>query len=129
MSNLNIFVSFEFDKDIDLRNNFYKQAERHTAHRILNCSLNETYLDHHWVDKAHAAIAECDVLVVLIGEDTHNAPGVKLEVDMARRLKKPIFQIRPRGRPYRGLVVLKEPMTWKWKNINAKLDSIVSQGR
>lgn len=125
MYNLGIFVSFEFDKDGDLKNNFYKQAESQTSHRILNCSLNEAYPDQQWENRALEAIRECDVLVVLIGEDTHNAPGVKVETDMARSLRKPIVQVRPQGRPYQGLTGLDEPIVWRWKRINAKLDSIL----
>ena len=73
MPTLNIFVSFEIDKDNDLKNNFYEQARELTQHRVRNCSLHETYPDEKWKNKARAAIRECDVVVVLIGQDTHNA--------------------------------------------------------
>lgn len=129
MASLNIFVSFEFDKDNDLKNPFYKQAETQTHHRIRNCSLNEAYPDQEWKNRARAAIEECDVVVVLIGEDTHNAPGVIVETDMARSLNKPIIQVRPQGRPYQGLTRLERPITWKWRTINAKLDSLSSPNR
>ena len=43
MATLNVFVSFEFDKDDDLKNNFYEQAKDQTNLRIRNCSLNEAY--------------------------------------------------------------------------------------
>ena len=124
MAALNIFVSFEFDKDLDLKNNFYEQAMELTQHRVRNFSLNEAYPDEAWKSKARNAIAQCDVVVVLIGEDTHNAPGVIVETDMARGLHKPIIQVRPKGRPYRGLTRLGEPITWRWRTINAKLDDI-----
>ena len=45
MPSLNIFLSFEFDKDNDLKNNFYEQARELTQHRVRNCSLHETYPD------------------------------------------------------------------------------------
>ena len=124
MANLNIFVSFKFDKDYELKNNFYEQAKELTQHRIRNCSLHESYPDDEWKIKAREAIEVCDVVVVLVGEDTHNAPGVIVETDMARSLNKPIIQVRPQGRPYQGLTRLGEPIPWKWKKINAKLDSI-----
>ena len=73
MASLNIFVSFEFDKDKDLKNNFYSQAKSCTNHRIRNCSLNESYPDEVWKNKARAAIRECDAVIILIGPDTHNA--------------------------------------------------------
>ena len=126
MSTLNIFVSFEFDKDKDLKNNFFSQAKKETQHRIRNFSLNESYPDEVWKNKARKAIRECDVVIILIGPDTHNAQGVIVETDMARSLNKPIIQVKPKGRPYKGLTRLEDPITWKWKSINAKLDSLIA---
>ena len=127
MEGLKIFLSFEFDKDNNLKNSFLTQAKKLTQHRIINCSLNESYPNQVWKDKARAAIRECDVVVVLIGQDTHIAQGVIVETDMARSMNKHIFQVRPKGRPYKGLIRLREPITWKWKNINKQLDEVVSR--
>ena len=129
MPTLNIFVSFEFDKDNDLKGHFYTQAKEHTQHHIRNCSLHESYPDDEWKRKAREAIEVCDVVVVLIGQDTHSAQGVIVETDMARSFGKPIIQIRPQERPYNGLTRLEEPITWKWKTINTKLDDISSRRR
>ena len=129
MPSLNIFVSFEFDKDNELKNSFYEQAKKEINHRIRNSSLNEAYPDEKWKKKARSAIAGCDVVVVLIGEDKHNAPGVIVETDMARTLSKPIIQIRPQGRRYKGLTRLGDPITWRWETINAKLNSAPNGSR
>ncbi len=126
MPTLNIFVSFEFDRDKDLQNNFYRQAREETQHRIRDCSLHESYPDDKWKRKAREAIRECDVVVVLIGEDTHSAPGVEVETNMAHSFGKPIIQIRPQHRTYNGLTHLEAPIPWKWRDINAKLDEIAS---
>lgn len=126
MPTLRIFVSFEFDKDNDLKNNFFQQAQTLTHHRIKNASLKESYPNKGWQQKARKAIEECDVVIVLIGEDTHNAPGIKTELRIARRLKKPIFQVRPQWRPFTGVPSLGEPVPWKWKDINEKLDALSS---
>lgn len=129
MSTLNIFVSFEFDKDNDLKNAFYGQARENTQHRVRNCSLNEAYPDETWKHRAREAIRECDVVVVLIGEDTHNAQGVIVETDMARSMNKPVIQIRPQDRTYNGLTHLEDPIAWRWRTINAKLDEVSSVSR
>ena len=126
---LNIFVSFEFDKDNELKNSFYRQAETETKHRVRNCSLNEAYPDEAWKNRARAAIRECDVVVVLVGQDTHNAQGVKVETDMARSMNKPIIQIRSQGSPYNGLPHLGKPIARRWKTINRKLDEIMAGRR
>ena len=62
-----------------LKNSFYRQAEQQTKHRIANCSLNESYPDETWKGKARNSIHQCDVVVVLIGEDTHDSSGVIVE--------------------------------------------------
>ena len=124
MATLNIFVSYEFDKDVNLKNGFFGQAKRLTNHRIKNCSLNEAYPDDDWKSRAREAIRGCDVVLVLIGENTHNAPGVIVETDMARSLRKPIIQIRPQKRTYKGLTRIDDPIRWKWKTINTRLDAV-----
>ena len=127
MPTLNIFVSFEFNKDKDLQNNFYRQAKEETNHQIRDRSLHESYPDEAWKNKARNAIRGCDVVVVLIGQNTHNAPGVIVETDMARSFGKPIIQVRPQGRPYQGLTRLGEPITWRWSQINEALDAIANR--
>ena len=74
---LDIFASFEFDKDRDLRDSFYEQAKLQTQHRVKNCSLREAYPTEEWKREAREAIRGCNVAIVLIGEDTHNASGVR----------------------------------------------------
>ena len=127
MASLNIFVSFEFDKDYELKESFYAQATKHSPHKILNCSLNESYPNETWKRKARATIKECDVVIVLIGPDTHNAQGVIVEMDMARSFCKHVIQIRPQGSPYKGLARLGKPIAWKWKSINTKLNEILAK--
>ena len=123
MATVDVFVSFEFDKDVDLKNNFYRQANDHSPHRIRNFSLREAYPTDEWKGKARAAIRECDLVIILIGPDTHNAPGVAIEVDIARRLGKLIFQVKPQGRTYNGAAGI-EVIPWKWRRINRKIDEL-----
>ena len=120
MAALKIFVSFEFDKDGDLKNRFFEQAKRHSPHQVQSSPLNEAYPDQQWKDKARSAIYDGDVVIVLVGQGTHNAPGVR--VDIGRRLKKPIFQVVPYTRPYEGVPGFDKPIRWKWTRINQKLD-------
>ena len=127
MSTLKIFASFEYHKDRHLKNQFFAQAMTNTNHRIHNSSLREDYPNEEWKKKARAAVRECDVVVVLVGEDTHNASGVVVETDMARSFDIPTFQIAQKGRPYKGLERLEAPMRWRWKQINAKLDEIAAK--
>ena len=76
MPSVNIFVSFEFGKDNDLKNAFYTQAEEQSQHTLRNYSLNEAYMENVWKGKAREAIKKCVIVFVLVGQDTHNARGV-----------------------------------------------------
>lgn len=128
MPNLYIFASFEFDKDKKLRGDFYGQAKTLlTSHRVYDRSLKEPYLSQEWEAKARAEIKKCDLVVVLVGPDTHNADGVAKEVKIARGLKKPVLQIRPRKWTCGGVPGLDEPMRWKWKRINAELEKVTGK--
>ena len=127
MSTLKIFASFEFDKDNKLRGDFFGQAKTLTQHRVCNQSLSEPYPSQAWKSKARKAIQGCDVVVVLVGQDTHNAPGVRTEVDIARSLGKRVIQIRPRKWTYDGVRGLEEPMRWRWKRINIALAEILKR--
>ena len=124
MAQLAIFVSFEFDKDNDLKNNFYEQSKQLTQHRIRDCSLREAYPTREWKAKARAAISGCDVVIVLVGQDTHSAPGVQTEVSMARSFGKPIFQVVPQRRTYTGVRGVGGPIRWKWTTINRLLEEV-----
>ena len=108
MPNLKIFVSFEFDKDGDLKNSFFVQAKDNTSHRVLNFSLNEAYPNDEWKEKARSAIRECDLVIVLVGQDTHNSPGVQTEVNIAQRLKAGVSGNTSRAPLYRP-VICKRP--------------------
>ena len=125
MATRKIFVSFEFDKDKDLRGHFYAQAKPYAQrYRISNCSLREAYETRQWKAKARTAIRECDAVIVLVGQDTHNASGVRTEVDMARSFGKPTLQVRPQGRPYKGVPGVECLIPWKWQRIEQWLDQV-----
>ena len=127
MTSLSIFVSFEFDKDNSLKNSFCAQASNQTHHRVRNCSLHKAYDDQAWKKKALQAIRECDVVFVLVGQDTHNAPGVLVETDMARSLHRPIIQVlsqRARRNKYKGVPHLEDRIPWRWDAINRRLDKL-----
>ena len=124
---LKIFVSFEFGKNNGLKNAFYKQAEEQSQHSIRNYALNEPYQENVWKGKARQAIRKCDIVFVLLGRDTHNAPGVLVETDMARSMEKPTIQILSKGarrHNYKGILHIEDRISWKWKAIDGKIEEV-----
>ena len=121
-----VFLSFEFDKDNDLHRNFYAQAKTRSEYEIIDTSLNEQYHpDELWLNKARKKIKQSDIVIVMLGDDTHNAPGVIKEVNEARQQKKPIFQIRPKGRTSAEVKGADEVIKWDWKQINAMITKLL----
>ncbi|MCE2413783.1 TIR domain-containing protein [Candidatus Poribacteria bacterium] len=125
MAKVKVFLSFEFDKDNELHHNFYAQAARgDSCHEIKDYSLKEAYKPHNdssWLKKAKDLISRSDIVIVVTGQDAHNALGVAKEVTIAHQQCKPIFQIRPQNRtsgPVRGAG---EVVPWNWKQIEAKI--------
>ena len=122
-----VFLSFEFDKDNDLHRNFYAKAKKHSKHEIIDTSLNDPYHpDELWLNKARKKIKQSDIVIVMLGDDTHNAPGVEKEVNETHQQKKPIFQIRPKGRTSAEVKGAGEVIKWDWKQINAMITKLLS---
>ena len=127
MAKVRVFWSFEFDKDAKLRGDFFAQAERgDSGHYILDYSLPERYPEKLWLDKAKKQIEQCDIVIVLVGQDTHNAPGVEKEVTIANQKGKPIFQIRPQGQTWGEVKGARELIPWDWDKIDEKIDELLS---
>ncbi len=132
MARINVFVSFEFGKDNKLKGSFYGQAKRLAQHPISNKSLNEPYEEKVWEDKARKAIRGCDIVLIIVGQDTHNAPGVLVEIKMAKSLDKPVIQVlsrRARQNNYKGIPHIDDRIPWRWKRINDRLDEVWTQKR
>lgn len=127
MAKVRVFLSFEFDRDEELHRNFYAQADRgDSCHDIEDCSLNEQYRpDDRWLNKARNKIKRSDIVIVIAGYDSHNAPGVIKEVGEANKMGKPIFQIKPKTRNVGNVKGAGVVIPWKWDLIDAKIDELL----
>lgn len=68
-------------------------------------------------------------MIALVGQDTHNAPGVKKEVTIANQLHKPIFQIRPQGENLGKVQGAGELIPWVWTKIDDMIDRLLQANR
>ena len=74
-----ILARLAFFKDAALYRNFFQQAHRgNSFHDIEDYSLNEAYRPHgeRWLKTAREQIDLADIVIVALGDDTNNAPGV-----------------------------------------------------
>ena len=129
MARTKAFLSFDFDHDHELKGHLLSQAKRpDSPFSITDFSLEESFPDGRWVSRAQRAISKCDVVVVLLGRDTHSAPGVLEEVAIARGYGKAIFQLRPQGKRYGKVREAGPVYSWKWSTISRALER-VSEGK
>lgn len=113
-----VYFAFEFERDGGRRGTIMGQSHRECAFNVEDKSLPHAVHNERWRREASRRIRESDVVVVLLGQDTHNAPGVMDEVNLARQWERPIVQLMPQGKNY-GLVSDDIPVCrYKWPRIN-----------
>ena len=116
-----VFLSFEFQKDAGRRGTFMGQAEVDCEFALIDKSLPSAQHDEQWRREAKARIEASAVVIVLLGPDTYNAPGVKDELSLAGGVRCPVVQLMPQNRNY-GLVAKNGAICeYKWKTINRML--------
>lgn len=120
MAKTKVFASFDYEHDLDMKNNLLNQSYRPDSPFSINdISLKERMPE--WQQKAREAIANCDVFVVLLRDNTHQAIGVLREVKLAKQLDKKRFQLCEKGHNPKSINGAGEVVVWKWKNLKKYL--------
>lgn len=122
MAKKKVFVSFDYETDLSLKGSLIGQAKQaDSPFAVSDVSLKEREPEREWLTKAKAAIAGCDVFVVILGRNTHNATGVLEEIKIANRLGKRCFQLMPQGKNWQPMDGAGDVVVWKWPNLKKKL--------
>jgi len=120
MAKTKVFLSYDYEHDSDIKDNLIAESKRRDSPSSINdLSLREKVSD--WQQKARTAIQGCDAFVVLLGDNAHQASGVRREVRMARQIGKRRFQFRKQGHSPKPLEGAGEVVAWKWKNLKKYL--------
>ncbi len=122
MAKTKVFVSFDYGTDLDLKEDLIAQAKRQDSpFSVTDVSLQERKPEQEWLTKARKAIEGCEVFVVILGENTHNAPGVLKEIAIAAGMNKRRFQLMPQGKKWQPMKGAGEMIVWTWDNLKKKL--------
>lgn len=90
MEKKKVFISFDYDNDLDLKNLLVGQAKNDDSpFSISDWSIKESSLD--WKEEARQRIKRVDVVIVICGEHTDTASGVSVELSTAQEEKKGYF--------------------------------------
>ena len=121
-----VFLSFEFQKDASRRGAFIGQARKLCKLSLVDKSLPAAEHSNKWRQDVRKRMRESDVVIVLLGPDTQNAPGVKDELSLAGEVGCPVVQLMPQGKNY-GLVARNQATCeYKWPCINQMLGDPVA---
>jgi hypothetical protein len=97
-----LFISFDFATDRALKNEIVAASQKPDAsYKVSNWSMKPDKIDPKWLKEAKYRITRCDILVVLTGKNTHQAPGVIREIIIATAVKMKIVQLsaHPQNEP------------------------------
>ena len=77
MARVGVFFSFEYDRDKELYGNFFAQAKDESRHAMRNYSLDKVHSPDDWKEEAEKRIDRCDLVITVVGQDTHSSTGVE----------------------------------------------------
>ena len=118
-----VFVSFDFDNDKKLKDFIIGQSRLpDSPFEVSDWSMKEAAPQRNWEQVAEDRIKKSDLVIVMVGPNTYNAPGVLKEVEMARKNNIRIVQIIGyRDGNYNALPNAGRLYTWNWDNLKALL--------
>ena len=89
-----IFISSDFASDRALKNEIVAQSQNDGANfKIANWSMKPDTANAKWLKEAKFHITRCDILVVLVGDNTNGNVGVRKEIEIAAQTKTKIIQL------------------------------------
>lgn len=120
-SSRSVFLSFEFEKDAGRRSDFIGQARKHCEFILKDESLPAARHDDKWRREVKERVKVSDVVIVLLGPDTHNAQGVKDELSLAGDVGCPVVQLMPQRKNFGLVGKYRAVCRYKWTAVNQML--------
>lgn len=119
MSKTRVFISYDFDNDKKLKDFIIGQSHLpDSPFEVIDHSLKEAAPERSWEEKARGAIRRSSIVLVMVGPNTHRAPGVLKEVKMAREEEVPIAQvIGYKDGDYTAVPNAGKLYSWNWENL------------
>ena len=114
-----VFISFDYDNDQTLKYFLVGQSKKtDSLFEISDWSMKEEAPEEYWEKEAERRISRSNMVIVMVGPKTHNAPGVLKEVRITRRLDKPIYQIIGyKDGDYKPVPDAGRLYRWNWENL------------
>lgn len=128
MAKTRVFISFDYDHDLDLKNFIIGQAKNpDSPFDIADWSIKDPSVD--WKTKARLRIRSVDQVAVICGHNTDTALGVSVEVQIAQEERKPYFLLAGRAtgvnKKPKSAKATDQIYKWTWEN----LKNLIAGGR
>jgi hypothetical protein len=94
-----VFISFDFDQMRFEAAALGEQLRQSPRFSVENWSMKEAAPERLWPQEAEKRLNRSDVMLIVVNGNTWAAPGVRAEVELARRLRVPIRMIHPERIP------------------------------
>lgn len=119
-----VFISFDFDNDSFLRDAMVAQAKLPSSpFQIEDWSVNEPWKQSEWEEKCLTKIKKCHLVIVMVGEKTSTATGVKKEIQMANEAGVPVVGIKGyKAKSCPAPEGLEGYYNWTWPNVATLLN-------
>ena len=114
-------MSFEFGRDAGKRKDFLHQAGLHSDFALKDKSLPAAEHDDNWRKEVKKRMKDSDVVIVLLGPDTQNAPGVLDELSLAGEVERPVVQLMPQRQNYGLAGKYRAVCEYKWTLVDQML--------
>lgn len=118
-----VFISFDYDHDLDLKTLLVGQARNpDSPFEIVDMSIKEV-IDENWKRTARTRIKGCDVVIVICGYYTNSATGVSAELRIAQEEGTSYFLLNGRSsgicsRP-QAAYSSDKIYNWTWENLKS----------
>ncbi len=93
MAKKRVFISFDI-ADRDVKQNMVAQAADPNCPFTFTDNSIQQALPDKWAAEARRLIGESDLVIVLCGDQTHQAKGVETELQITKELKKPYALVK-----------------------------------
>ena len=115
MATVHVFLSFDLDHDNDCRQRFVDEIGPESGHFVVDdWSIREVAVD--WEEKARKRIANVDLMLIICGEHTDEAPNVNRELAFARAVGTPYLLLDGRpGASKKPAAALERDRLLEWK--------------
>lgn len=119
-----VYIAFDYD-DLGVKQNLIAESRRpECPWEFIDKSI-KTPIDERWTAEAERLIQSSDLVIVLCGEQTHQATGVAVEIQLAQKLGRRYFLLSGTrtGTPTRPRHTRSDDKIWpyRWPTVQALL--------